>query len=477
MMAEPPCVLVYNPISGHGHLDSWLAMFVALLLKRGWRVLVLTPDVSALSTRLLQSGQPSAHSLQVLNWNVGLRSFFSQLWERWNAFGGPYYGRWRSKNAMLNTPSGRSWSERLLQATVPFLFRASHILYGSRLLLEKIRRGDRARPGEGVADDPERGLIDPAEMARRTLCALKQARWKPAIAFNMYMDMYRTSEGAWRSFGAINRLCWAGIRFVPPPQPREGWYVLPEWRGMCFLDESVRRSYEAALPAKLFEYLPDVTDTVLPDPHFPLVEQIRERANGRRIVFLGGSIGRQKNLECWFRLIALADSDRWFFVQIGEIHRDTLTSGDLAALERTLGAPPENLFLHAEYLKDDQAFNAIVAACDIVFAVYRDFRISSNMLGKAAHFRKPLLVSDRYLMGCRVGEYGIGHAVPEDNVDAMWAGLCALALNPVPEENFRRYCADFNEEELVQRLDQFLRRCAPPSTVMLRDSWSPSSEL
>lgn len=46
------CVLIYNPISGHGHLDSWNAIFVSLLLDRGWKVLALTPDAQALVSKL-----------------------------------------------------------------------------------------------------------------------------------------------------------------------------------------------------------------------------------------------------------------------------------------------------------------------------------------------------------------------------------------------------------------------------------------
>lgn len=464
-MADARCVLVYNPISGRGHLDSWLAMFVTLLLERGWRVLVLTPDVPALLSRLRQKDQSGTRSLQLLDWDapedflIRARSLLPHVWCRWNTFGDPYYKRWYNKEVM----SAHSWKERLFQATVPFLFRATHFLYWRWLLLKKFRQ--RVLTGDAgiLAEDPEGHLADPAEMARRTLRALKKARWKPAIAFNMYMDMYRTGDAAWRSFEAINKLSWAGIRFVPPSIPQEAWYTLSLWRGMCFLDEDVCLAYASALPPKLFEYLPDVTDATLPGSPSPLVQEIRRRASGRRVVFLGGSIGGQKNLACWFKLIALADPQHWFFVQVGEIHRGTLKDDDVAALDRALARPPENLMLHAGYLKDDQTFNAVIAASDVVFAVYRDFNISSNMLGKAAHFRKPVLVSDRYLMGRRVRQYGIGYAVPEDDACAAWDALTTTILNQVPEENFRRYCSDFNEEKFAQRIDQFLRLCLASS--------------
>jgi hypothetical protein len=94
-------------------------------------------------------------------------------------------------------------------------------------------------------------------------------------------------------------------------------------------------------------------------------------------------------------------------------------------------------------------------AADILFAAYKNFRISSNMPGKAAHFSKPILVSDEFLMGYRVRLYGIGLAVPQDNVRAMLAALEQLAVDPVPPENFAAYRADFSEQAASDSLENY----------------------
>jgi hypothetical protein len=279
------------------------------------------------------------------------------------------------------------------------------------------------------------------------------------------MDTYKTAPSSWSGFAEVNRLPWAGIRFVPPATPQEAWYHSPQWRGMCLLDEGLCRVYANALPGKTFGYLSDVTETALPNAPGDLVQAIHRRARGRSVVFLGGSIGGQKNLARWFELIGLADAGKWFFVQVGEIHRGTLTAEDATALDRVLDAPPENLLLHTEYLPDERAFNDVIRACDVIFAVYRDFRISSNMLGKAAHFRKPILVSNRYLLGERVASYGIGRGVDEDSADSILHGLSSLAADPVPTEAFARYCADFSLPALAGQLENFLQNCTTPKTA------------
>lgn len=456
-MSRKRTILVYNPVSGHGHLDSWNAMFVALLLQRGWQVAALTPDTGALRSRLEQKGLLHDTGLHILDWNAHqprVRSLARDLWHRWDRFGDRYFYRRPGSEATADLPLSEYWKRRVCLAVVPPLFRASYFAY-TRL---RARRAPLAQ-AQAVPVDPELHLACPIDMAKRAQAAVKKARLKPDLAFNMYMDTYKTGTSPWSGFAEVNRLPWAGIRFVPSVTPQEAWYRSALWRGMCLLDESLCRVYAEALPGKSFGYLPDVTETAMPDAPGELVQEIRRRARGRSVVFLGGSVGGQKNLARWFELIGLADAGKWFFVQVGEIHRRTLTADDIAALDRVREAPPENLLLHAEYLSDERAFNDVIRACDVIFAVYRDFRISSNMLGKAAHFRKPILVSNRYLLGERVAGYGIGRGVDEDSAESMLHGLSSLAADPVPAEAFARYCSDFSLLALAGQLENFLQNC------------------
>lgn len=454
-MTDQRCVLVYNPISGHGHLDSWNALFVALLLNQGWKVLVLTPDIPALLSRLSAKGVATSLSLQILEWNADakIKGFFvHRIWNRWNSFGDRFFYRRPGSEVHAEMSFLTCWKTRACQWCVPFLYRASHFLFALYR-----RRHAFSSPAEACID-PERDMADPKVMAARTNAALKRAKWRPSLALNMYMDTYAISPEKWSKFASINSLPWIGIRFVPSEDGHEAWYALKDFVGMFFLDEEVRKRYMQSFPTLQFEYLPDVTEAALPVTPSVLALEIRRRANRRKIVFLGGSIGGQKNLARWFEVIERADPATWFFVQVGEIHRGTLTPEDLASLERAQASTPENLLLHEGYLPDDLAFNEVIATCDVVFAVYRDFRISSNMLGKAAHFSKPILVSDRYLIGERVRQYGIGRAVAESDAGKILEGLHSILRQPIPAENFLRYCEDFSMKNLALRIDHFLRK-------------------
>jgi glycosyltransferase involved in cell wall biosynthesis len=112
-----------------------------------------------------------------------------------------------------------------------------------------------------------------------------------------------------------------------------------------------------------------------------------------------------------------------------------------------------------DFIDDEREFNAIMHASDILFAVYTDFPYSSNMLSKAANLRRPILVSDRYLMGELVRRYGIGIAVPEDDPSAAYLALEKLQNGSVSEESYANYCKNFSAQSLGDALEQFICRC------------------
>ena len=176
---------------------------------------------------------------------------------------------------------------------------------------------------------------------------------------------------------------------------------------------------------------------------------------------MGGTIGDKKNLSQWYQLIGLTNPTDWFFVQIGEVREQSLGRDDLSAYHQALLEPPENLFLHTQYLPDERTFNEVIALSDIVFAVYRKFNISSNMPGKAAAFEKPILVAEGYLMGARVTKYQIGLTVPEDDAAQMLQALTVLAQPLAARsialpKHFAEYRQDFSHDALKSKFFNFL---------------------
>jgi len=454
-------ILLYNPISGHGHLDSWARIFAAVLIQRGYHVAYLSPGAFFSGKDGGTQNEHDAATLSVLSWQEALppdpRDFplplyvANALHARLSRFAGRQCAHYRKTSP---PPSRRNLHFLLMRLYCKVLFTLERLA----LLLVKVMRKLL------FWRDTEPGFLCPREMARRVALALRAGPRRPDFVFNMYLDMYKTGEQPWEGFDAAMGLPWGGIRFCPATLedgalPPEAYYRLQELRGVCFLDDKRRREYQAVLPQKHFAVLPDVTNAALPDVTGEPAVSIRRLAGDRTVVFLGGSLDSRKGLEHYCRLIRLADAGRWFFVLAGRIYRGGLDAATLRELDSLAASPPDNVLLYQHYLPDERDFNAAIMASDILYAVYLDFPHSSNMLGKAAHFRKPLLVSERFLMGEQVRRYQLGETVPEADPPAALAALERLRGQPVPGEHFARYLQDSNTAALGDALEAFIDRC------------------
>ena len=412
MTDHQPCVLIYNPLASHGHLNSWFVMFVQKFMVQGYRVLAMAPNAEQLIAEMLEKHAPHAGAaeVEVLPWKLPRQSISSRALRR-----------------------------------IKSLLRRSNQDSGQTSQVDQL--------------DPELNYLEPEEFAKRLQFGLTQTGWKPSFALNMYMDLYRTDSTRWLSADSFMPLPWAGIRFIPTLDMREAYYRIPSLKGMLLLDQQLVTEYRDQHSDKVFAYLPDITDASLPEQTSEIVKEILLAAKGRKIVFMGGTIGRTKNIAKWLEVVRLATKDRWYFIQIGEVLEDSFDEIDLQAFKAIKQNQPENLYLKTEYLADESVFNDIIHHSDIVFAVYRDFSISSNMLGKAAAFQKPIVVADNHLMGLRVAKYRIGLGVSQNDPRGMLAALEQLATQPPGSDCFAHYRQDFSHQALNKQLFDFVAAC------------------
>lgn len=446
----PPCVLVYSPCAGHGHHDSWSAMFVSLLLERGYRVLALIPERASFEVGLDARGGKHHPRLAILEWNClsmnqRFLGYMRRVWDCWHVYG-DLYANGKPESAIKPQASLlMRLRKRLLQVFIPLLFRATQCLFP-----------------ESPPDPSVFHCHDPIDMALRIRAALRQSPWQPGCVLNLFLDVFRSGRAVWERYETVSKLPWCGIKFVSGPEGQcEGYFNLSSLRALALLDESLRKRYERCIPDRHLVYLPDVTNGALPvKPPTPVMD-IRQRKKGRITVMLGGSISNEKNIARWCELILLADPNRWFFAQIGEVAFGSFTTEQASRYEQLLRSNAENYLLYPRYLPDEREFNAMVCEADILFAAYRDFTRSSNILAKAAMFKKPVLVSGGYLMAERVRRYGIGSVVDQDDVPGMLAALEGLMTRSPNPENYAAYCEDFGERAAGDVLEELINATLP----------------
>jgi hypothetical protein len=173
---------------------------------------------------------------------------------------------------------------------------------------------------------------------------------------------------------------------------------------------------------------PDVVDLTLPDLNDEIAAEIHRRSNGRTVLGLVGQITPRKNLEMFVEMTKLCHSDRYFFAVVGECEQMQFPKAIREWLVKGQRGELGNVFVSPRRVAGDSRFNAVCAACDILFAAYRDFRGSSNVIGKAAAFRKPIIVGRGYQMEQIVRKWGTGVAI-----DERMAAQGASALDSIVE--------------------------------------------
>lgn len=437
-------VLIYNPLSNIGHFDSWCSIFVKNLLQNEWLVIVVTKNSKKISDDIIKNNNKYNSQLIILDNNTDIQKgwYFSGCGRVLNAL-----KIFKLLGAVkIDIENLDRYKDK---KTLRFFARSWNYL---------IRKAD-ARLKALFLPRLKISAINPVHFADDVNLILKSSQIKPAIILNMYLDLYNPDQHLWQKFADRMKSCWVGIHMDMTHTLVNQPYAKSETLGLIYtINETPQQSDRTFDQPVQYQWLPDVTDTTLPKNISEITTIIKSRALGRNILFLGGAIGGTKNLALWTELIFKLDKSEWFFVQIGKIDYSTLSENDLKGLKKLQASAFENVYIADTYLQNEAIFNEIISISSLIWGVYRDFDRSSNILTKAALFSKPILVSNRYLMGRRVDEYKIGMTVSETSVDEVVTAIALLMDQPVPKENYAKYAAVYSTQALAEKLDQSLQR-------------------
>jgi glycosyltransferase involved in cell wall biosynthesis len=267
---------------------------------------------------------------------------------------------------------------------------------------------------------------------------------------------------------------WAGLCFQPRLPFNPSWtkrmgrfnyhQVLSaqHCRGVGVLDEGIAAMLQPQIRSPVIAF-PDFTDESTPDSNFDVVQQLRQQAQGRKIVGLFGSLNKRKGLLTLLECALRSESESWFFAFVGQLSTYTMLSEEKARVQAIVSAAPSNCFFHFELIPDEPQFNALVEASDVLFAAYEKFPYSSNILTKAAIFNKSVIASEGFCMGERVKQFHMGVAIAEGSVHECIGALQALCnpplsafLEPMPRPNFAGYRHHYSIDRLRVALQEVL---------------------
>lgn len=165
----------------------------------------------------------------------------------------------------------------------------------------------------------------------------------------------------------------------------------------------------------VFRYLPDPILSYEPAP-VPIHEAYKISTD-RQIFLIFGAIDERKNIENL--IAAFGELNPQVAAQATLLVVGTVKASYKTALTNLLSQlrqqQPKLQIVHHDQFVSNNEMESLFRECGVPLLVYRDFFVSSGLLGQAARNNKPVLVSEYGVMAELVKQYGLGRCVsPKD---------------------------------------------------------------
>lgn len=300
---------------------------------------------------------------------------------------------------------------------------------------------------------------------------------KPDMIFFAWLDSYLNRYMPARLIDKWFPYPWSGLYFHPRHYRNKSGNLLAEKYvppseslvansrmacSLAVLDEGVIHKLRAYLCEKEVFVFPDFSDEIPPEINYYVIEEIKTKANGRKIIGLIGSLERRKGLLTLLRVARQPASQGWLFVVAGEFAAQSFSKQELNEIKLFFDEPRDNIFAHFGKISDDAQFNALLKLCDVIFAVYEDFPHSSNLVTKAAKYGKTILVSTGGYMEEVVRKYELGEAVPAGDIQAALAFLGRIneaGVVLLHSAGMRAYSLEQSQDKLRKALLGLVEQC------------------
>lgn len=235
----------------------------------------------------------------------------------------------------------------------------------------------------------------------------------------------------------------------------------PSLRLLATLDETSIETLAGRFPQSNVVQLPDFIE---PNPTISSCSEVmnRAKASGRRVLLSTGVMQRRKG---FLKLLQIAEQNlapQWQVVLSGVFPTEELSDSERDLLRSAKEGRIANVLVHDGFLADEAAINAEIAAADLVFLGYENWYQSSNILTRAAQWRRPVISCATGVLAERTRRHQLGWVLANDSAH----GIAAL-LRQIDHDALERQATTGGYEglrrmhdvaELPKTFDSVLRR-------------------
>ena len=213
---------------------------------------------------------------------------------------------------------------------------------------------------------------------------------------------------------------WAGL-YVCPPKTEEliekGKETIrhTSCQALGLLNENVVAEMQNQVSHPKITHLPDIADTRCASELPQELLELKEKANGCKVVLLAG-LSKRHGLLNFLKLAEVMKTDPILFCAMGLVNLKNYSEAEKEYIEDKLTHGAENLFVLRDYYPPEEVLNSFFQTADVAYLCQEGFIHSSNKFTKAIHLNTPVLVSQDTLLADRVQRYHLGVVVNPSNL-------------------------------------------------------------
>ena len=326
-------------------------------------------------------------------------------------------------------------------------------------------------------DEPKLNLPQSLKKAARFSACAKELKnvykkngVKPELVFFSYLDNYIGTGVAPALIDGTFNHKWSGLYFHPShlrinrkyefirqgPLDTDSMLHSSNCHAVAVLDEGIEHKLESKINKPVIVF-PDFIDDSQPDMNYNIIDQIEKKTEGKKAIGIIGALQRRKGVITLLQTAEkLIDKD-YVFVFAGKLYESDYSKEELAYIKKIKQQNPPNCFFHFDYIPDEAKFNALISICDILYVAYDRFPSSSNLLTKAAVFKKPVIVSKGFCMEERVKNFNMGISIDYGNVSQCADAIDSLINNPVTPD-YDKYQKSHSQEQLYKSFKMLIEK-------------------
>ncbi len=238
----------------------------------------------------------------------------------------------------------------------------------------------------------------------------------------------------------------------------ESFSSLPNFDGFWTLEEDLDQVEGFDLENLWRGSMPDMTDEELRDEPGRLEQDLMEFGQAEPVVLLAGELSARKGIHEFLEVARSAEraGSCLRFLVAGSLDASSCPPGELLKLEAALKGAPGNVLVRIGRIPDGHEFNAAIRGAAVVWAAYRDFPHSSNLLTKAALVGRPVVAFANGMIGDRVRRYRLGAAISASDPDAAVTVLEQLASKEEGDGGDRHERGRYFDRHSCRRLNRVI---------------------